>query len=140
MTTSKYKVSIVLTAATLAIVLYPLAESMKLVVPGIGPTLAQVGIVPGSEPPWVAPVAGIVAIALSATAFVISWKQKSFLVTGLLCASGIVYTTGTLIAVAYLFGPVIPGPILGAISGLGILGLGIAKGVKTVRTTAVIAR
>jgi len=141
MTTTKYKVSVVLAAATLAIVLFPLAESMKLVFPAIGQTLAQVGIVPGSEPAWVAPVAGLSAIALSATAFAISWKQNSFIVACLLVASGLVYTVGTLIAVVYLFGFAIPGPILGVISGLGILALGIVRSVKAARTrTAIITR
>lgn len=141
MTNTKYTISVVLAAATLAIVLFPLAESTKLVFPAIGPTLEQVGIVPGSEPAWVAPVAGLTAIALSATAFVLSWKQKSFIVASLLVASGLVYTTGTLIAAAYLFGFVIPGPILGVISGLGILALGIVRSVKAARTrTSIIAR
>ena len=141
MTNRKYTMSVVLAAATLATVLFPLAESMKLMFPSIGPALAQIGIVPGSEPPWVAPVAGISAIALSAAAFVLSWKQKSFIVASLLVASGLAYTTGTMIAAAYLFGFAIPGPILGAISGLGILALGIVRSVKEARTrTAIIAR
>jgi hypothetical protein len=56
------------------------------------------------------------------------------------CGGGIIYIIGTLIATVYLFGLVVPGPILGVISGAGILGLGIAKWLRGTRTAAVIAR
>lgn len=140
MTNTKYVVSAVLAAATLLLVLPPFLEAQKLVFPRAGPILAQIGIVPGSEPPWVAPVTGIAAIGLAAGAFVLSWNQKSFLVSCLLVASGVVYTTGTMLAVVYLFGFVVPGPVLGAISGLGILGLGVAKSIRAASMPAVIAR
>ena len=140
MTNTKHVVSAVLAAATLLLVLPPFLEAQKLVFPGAGPILAQIGIVPGSEPAWVAPVTGIAAIGLAAGAFVLSWNQKSFLVSGLLVVSGIVYTIGTMLAVVYLFGLAVPGPILGAISGLGILGLGVAKSIRTASMPAVIAR
>jgi hypothetical protein len=118
----------------------PFVEASNLLLPGIGPYLAQVGFVPGTEPPWVAPVLGATSIVLGTAAFVVSWKQRSFLVAGLLAAGGAFYAIGALIATIYLFGPVVPGPVLGVISGLGILGLGIAKGIRTANTTAVIAR
>jgi len=79
-------------------------------------------------------------VGLATVAFIVSWKQRSYLVTGLLTSGGIFYITGTLIAVSYLFGMVIPGPILGTISGFAILGLGITKGVRTARTVPLISR
>jgi hypothetical protein len=46
----------------------------------------------------------------------------------------------SLIATGYLEIIVLPGPILGVIIGLGIFGLGVAKGIRTARTEVVIAR
>jgi hypothetical protein len=45
-----------------------------------------------------------------------------------------------LINTGYLSRIVIPGPILGVISGLAILGLGIASGLRTAKTEKIIAR
>jgi hypothetical protein len=42
-----------------------------------------------------------------------------------------------LIATEYLSVTVLPGPILGVISGLGIFGLGVAKGIRTARAPVV---
>ncbi len=47
--------------------------------------------------------------------------------------SGIIFVIPALIATEYLSVIVLPGPILGIISGLGIFGLGVAKGVRTAR-------
>ena len=80
----------------------------------------------------------ISAIALAAAAFVVSWKQRSFLVAGLLAASGIILMIPGLIATGYLSVIVFPGPILGVIFGLIIFGLGIAKGIRTARSIAVV--
>jgi hypothetical protein len=84
-------------------------------------------------PAYLGDVDDISAIALAAAAFVISRKQRSFLVTGLLAASGIIFMVPALIATGYLSIIVLPGPILGVISGLGIFGLGVAKGIRTAR-------
>lgn len=70
------------------------------------------------------------AIALATAAFVVSWKQRSFLVAGLLAASGIFLLILPLANMNFM----IPGPIIGAIVGLCILGLGVAKGIRTART------
>lgn len=67
------------------------------------------------------------AIALAAAAFVVSWKQRSFLVAGLLAVSGIILMILPLANMNF----VIPGPIIGVIAGLVILGLGVVKGVRT---------
>lgn len=76
------------------------------------------------------------AIALAAAAFVVSWKQRSFLVAGLLAASGIILMILPLANMNF----VIPGPIIGVIVGLVILGLGMAKGIRTARAVTVAPR
>jgi len=87
-----------------------------------------------------APVFGIGAIALAAAAFVLSLKQRSFLVAGLLAASGIIFMIPAMIATGYFAVIVFPGPILGIIFGLAIFGMGVAKGIISARKTVVIAR
>jgi hypothetical protein len=88
------------------------------------------------------PELGIGAIPLAVAALVVSWNQRSFLVAGLLVASGIIGMIPGLIATGYLAVIVFPGPIYGVIYGLGIFGLGVAKGIRTTRTatSAVIIR
>ena len=73
------------------------------------------------------------AIALAAAAFVVSWKQRSFLVAGLLAVSGIILMILPLANMNF----VIPGPIIGVIAGLVILGLGVVKAVRTATTITV---
>jgi hypothetical protein len=85
-------------------------------------------------PAFLGDVDDLSAIALSAAAFVVSWKQRSYLVAGLLIAGGIVFMIPAIIATEYLAVIVIPGPILGIISGLGVLGLGIVKSIRIART------
>lgn len=74
-----------------------------------------------------APWPGIGTIALAIAAFVVSWKQNSLEMTGLLIAAGV---TGIIAGVRntdFFAVIVFPGPIIGIIIGLGIFGLGIAK-------------
>ncbi len=85
-------------------------------------------------PAFLGDVDDLSAIALAAAAFVVSWKQRSYLVAGLLIAGGIVFMIPAIIATEYLAVIVIPGPRLGIISGLGILGLGIVKSKRTARS------
>jgi hypothetical protein len=91
-------------------------------------------------PAFLGDVDDISAIVLAAAAFVISWKQRSFVVAGLLAVSGVIFMLPALIATEYLSLIVLPGPILGVISGLGIFGLGIAKGIRTARTAVAAAK
>jgi len=137
MTNLKLVLGVVLAAATLALVLPPFMEGLTLVFPGVKAPLAQFGIVPGTEPKLMAPVFGIIATVLAASAFAVSWKQNSSLVTGLLILSGISYIIGASLATIYLFGTVVPGPILGVISGIGMLGLGVATAIRTARAAIV---
>jgi hypothetical protein len=80
------------------------------------------------------------SVGLATGAFVVSWKQKSFLVAGLLAASGVMLMVSALIATRYLAVIVFPGPILGVAFGLAIFGLGVAKGIRTAKTALVMAR
>jgi hypothetical protein len=79
-------------------------------------------------------VAGAITFAIAA--FVISWKQRSYLVAGLLTASGIILMILPLANMNF----VIPGPIIGVIAGLVILGLGVAKSIRTARAVTVSPR
>jgi F0F1-type ATP synthase membrane subunit c/vacuolar-type H+-ATPase subunit K len=55
------------------------------------------------------------------------WKQKSLIVAGLLAASGAILAALPLANMNFA----IPGPIIGVVVGLGILGFGMAKGIRT---------
>jgi hypothetical protein len=116
MTTNlKLVLAVGLAAATLALFLINTIASVAVLRAGLGPVL------------------GISAIVLAVAAFVLSLKQRSFLVAGLLAASGIIFMIPALIATGYFAVIVFPGPILGVIFGLAVLGLGVAKGVGTAR-------
>jgi hypothetical protein len=113
-TNSKLAISMGLAAATLALVLTNVLG---------GPALLQ-----SAE---LAAAIVISAIALSVAALVVSWKQRSFVVAGLLATSGIILMIPAIIATGYFAVIVFPGPILGVIFGLVIFGLGVAKGIRT---------
>jgi hypothetical protein len=87
-------------------------------------------------------VLGISTVVLATAAFIISWKRRSFPVAGLLAATGVIGMIPGLIALANVNFAVIvfPGPISGVIYGLGILGLGVAKGIRTARAVTVAPR
>jgi hypothetical protein len=85
---------------------------------------------------------GLSTVVLATAAFITSWKQGSFPIAGLLAATGVIGMIPGLIALANVNFAVIvfPGPISGVIYGLGILGLGVAKGIRTARTVTVSPR
>ena len=116
MVNSKLAISVGLAAATLALVLTNVLG---------GPALLQSA--------GLAAAVVISAIALAIAALVVSWKRRSFVVAGLLAASGIILMIPAIIATGYFAVIVFPGPILGVIFGLVIFGLGVAKGVRTAR-------
>jgi hypothetical protein len=124
MTNTKLVLAVLLAAAALALVLPNLVGGIAVLGLGVGTAL------------------NISSIALSAAAFAVSWKQRSFLVAGLLAAAGAIYMIPGLVALASINFAVIvfPGPILGVIFGLMILGFGLVKGIKTAKTTVVTAR
>lgn len=76
-------------------------------------------------------VFGLTTIAFSTTAFFISLKNKSVLVSALLVASGIVITLHGVAETRNLTIIYFPGPILGFLFGLWVIALGIVKSVRT---------
>lgn len=129
-----------LAAASVAAVFPFFAGGALLLFPQFTDLVVQAGLVPGAGPEWFGPVFGFGAVALAASAFIVSWKHKSFLVAGLLAASGILFAVPALIATDYLRVIVVPGPILGVVIGMGIFGLGVAKGIGTARMPVVTVR
>jgi hypothetical protein len=120
-TNSTLVLAVGLAGATLALVL---ANT-------IGGVVLRTGLVP---------VLGLGAIAPAVAAFVLSWKQRSYLVAGLLAASGIIGMIPGLIATGYFAVIMFPGPIYGVIYGVGLFGLGVAKGIRTTRTATIVIR
>jgi hypothetical protein len=121
MTNSKVMLAVGLAGATLALVLTNTVAGVVL----------RTGLVP---------VLGIGAVPLAVAAFVLSWNHRSSVVAGLLVASGIIIgMIPGLIATGYFAIIVFPGPIYGIIYGLGIFGLGAAKGIRTIRSATAIA-
>jgi hypothetical protein len=78
-----------------------------------------------------APWPGIGLVVLATAAFAVSWKQRSFLVAGLLAASGTVGLAYGLIVTEFFSIIVFPGPIIGVLIGVEIIGLGVAKWIGT---------
>jgi hypothetical protein len=76
-------------------------------------------------------VFGLSTITFSTTAFFISLRKKSLLVSALLVASGIVITMHGVIETRNLAVIYLPGPILSVVFGLWVLALGVAKSIKT---------
>ena len=136
----KHVLSVGLAAAALVVVFPFFAGGVLLLQPSLAPLVAQAGLAPGSGPAWFAPVFGLSAIALSTAAFVMSWKHRSFAVAGLLAASGIMFMVPAIIATGYSAVIVFPGPILGVVIGMGIFGLGMAKGIRTARAATPVLR
>jgi O-antigen/teichoic acid export membrane protein len=122
-TNSKLVLAVGLAAATLALVLINVLG---------GPALLQSA--------GLAAAIVISAIALAAGAYALSRKQRSYPVAGLLALSGIILMTPAIIATGYFTVIVFPGPILGVIFGLVILGLGVAKGISSARAKEMIVR
>ena len=80
----------------------------------------------------------MVLLVLSASAFVFSLKRRSFLVAGLLVASGVISVIYSVIVISMMakMGHSGHSPIHLVWDGLVILGLGVAKGIETRRMTA----
>ena len=117
MTISKFVLAVGLAAATLVLVLINAIGNVALVTK-VGPT----------------PVLSLGAMVLATAAFVVSWKQRSYLVAGILAASGIIFMVPALNAMGYSLQVIVfPGPILGVIFGLVIFGLGLAMGIRVAR-------
>jgi hypothetical protein len=70
---------------------------------------------------------------MAIAAYVLSENERSFLVAGLLAASGVVGLVYGLVTTDFLTAATFPGPVFGVIIGLPLLGLGIAKGIQAAR-------
>jgi O-antigen/teichoic acid export membrane protein len=123
MSNTKLTLAVGLSAATLALVLTNVLG---------GPALLQSA--------GLAAALVISAIALAAEAYALSRKQRSYPVAGLLALSGIILMIPATIATGYFTVIVFPGPILGVIFGLVILGLGVAKGISSARAKEMVVR
>jgi hypothetical protein len=80
-----------------------------------------------------APWPGIGVAVLAVAAFAVSRGHRSFVVAGLLAASGVVGVVYALIRTEFLMASSFPGPIFGIILGLPILGLAVAEAVGAAR-------
>ena len=138
-TNSKRALSVGLAAATLLAVLPFFAGSVLVLQPSFARLAVQIGLVPGAGPAWFVPVVPISALVLATGAFIVSWRERSYPVGGMLAASGIIFTVSALVATGFLAVIAIPGPILGVIIGFGIFGLGIAKAIGTSRASLIAA-
>ena len=80
-----------------------------------------------------APWPGIAVAVLAIAAFAVSGEHRSFVVAGLLAASGLVGVVYALIRTDFLMASSFPGPVFGIILGLPILGLAVAEAVGATR-------
>jgi hypothetical protein len=92
-------------------------------------TIAVGGALRAGLAPW----PGVAVVVTATAAFASSREQGSFLVAGLLAASGIVGLVYGLVTTEFLAAAAFPGPVFGVIIGLPVLALGVAKGVETAR-------
>jgi hypothetical protein len=81
-----------------------------------------------------APWPGVAVVVMATAAFALSGRRGwgSFLVAGLLAASGGIGLVYGLVATDFLATAGFRGPVFGVILGLPLLALGVAKGVATV--------
>jgi hypothetical protein len=112
MTDTRHLLAVSLAAATLALFLAVIA-------------------VGGALRAGLAPWPGIAVVVMAAAAVVLSWERGSFLVAGLLAASGVVGLVYGLAATEFLAAAAFPGPVFGIILGLPLVVLGVAHGVRT---------
>lgn len=82
----------------------------------------------------------ISAVVLAAAAFVISLRRRSIVVAAMLGVTGIMIMIPAMAATGYFAAIVFPGPIIGVFFGLGVIGLGVAKGVGTAMAVAVLSK
>ena len=91
--------------------------------------IAVGGVLRAGLAPW----PGLAVVVMAAAAFALSANHGSFLVAGLLAASGVVGLVYGLVRTDFLAAATFPGPVFGVIIGLPLLRLGVAKGVETAR-------
>ena len=114
MANSKTMLAVILAAATLIVFVV---------------VIAMGGALRAGLAPW--PGIGIAVLAIAA--FAVSRERRSFVVAGLLGASGVVGVVYALIRTEFLMDFSFPGPIFGIILGLPIVGLAVAEAVGATR-------
>lgn len=72
-------------------------------------------------------------LVLAAASFVVSWGQKSILISILILVVGALQTVNAVIATRNFTILAFPGPISGVAVGAAILGLGIAKSINAAK-------
>jgi hypothetical protein len=80
------------------------------------------------------------AVVLSIAAFVLSLRNRSIVVAAMLGVTGIMVMIPAMAATGYFAAIVFPGPIIGVFFGLGVIGMGVAKGVGTARAVTATTR
>ena len=129
MSMSRLAIATVLSVLTLALAVFGMVGSGVFAGTAghAGLAASHFGALSGSHVP------GLIALGASMAAFILSWGQKSFIISSLLLASGILYT----VHLGPLLGDhsaiVIVGPLMGLILGHVILALGVAKGIGSLR-------
>jgi hypothetical protein len=83
---------------------------------------------------------GIIAMGISVAVFAMSLGRRSYVAAGFLATAGIIYIIRGWIALAAFGAITFPTPITGVIIGLVILGLGVAKGMRTAMAVKVAPR
>ena len=110
-----------------------MASSRTMLAVGLAATTLVVFVVViamgGALRAGLAPWPGIAVAVLAVAAFAVSGERRSFVVAGLLGASGVVGVVYGLIRTDFLMASSFPGPIFGIILGLPILGLAVAEAV-----------
>jgi hypothetical protein len=114
---------VVISRTTLAV---GLAATTLVVFVGV---IAMGGALQAGLAPW----PGIAVAVLAISAFAISRERRSFVVAGLLAASGVVGVVYALVRTEFLADTSFPGPIFGIILGVPILGLAVAEAVGATR-------
>ena len=139
MTNLKHVLSVVLAAATLLAVLLFFVRGALLLLPGSTPDSA--GRDCAGDWTGVVRTGGSYKRNRVGNGGVRCIKEAEIISCGgLLAVSSVLLIIPALIATEYLAVIVVPGPILGVISGLGILGLGIAKSIRSARTAVVMVK
>jgi hypothetical protein len=128
-----------------------LAVVLTFNIAGLHPMVEALAAALGTTDITAGVIGSTVLLVLSAAAFVLSLKRRSFLVAGLLAASGVIFLVSPMIVPETPLGDssevhtpdTAPGGV-GVIHygsyGLAVLGLGMAKGVGTARAVTAVPR
>ena len=106
------------------------------VLAGTALALVTVYVIAGLQTMLPANVVGISTLVMSVGAFVLSLKKRSYSVSVMLSANGIIHAVSAAIVLGDIGLSASSGIIIAFIFGLGTIGLGVAKGIETTRIAA----